>query len=117
MSTEDAAQERLGPYRLLGMLGGGGLGVVYRGLDEAGNAVAIKVIKPEFAHDGMFRQRLAREVDTMRRIRSRHVAGVVDADLEAERPYVVTQYIDGHALDDTVRATGPLSGRLLAQVA
>jgi predicted Ser/Thr protein kinase len=117
MSTEDAAEQWLGRYRLLGTLGEGGMGIVHRGVDEAGNEVAVKVIKPEIAHDEQFRQRLAREVETMRRIRSRHVAAVIDADVDADRPYIVTEYVAGHALDETVRATGPLSGRLLTRVA
>src|SRR5207249_3680870 len=84
---------------------------------DDGNDVAIKILKPELARDATFRQRLAREVDTMRLVRNRYVAEVLDADVFAERPYIVTRYVAGHALDDTVKATGPLSGRLLARVA
>jgi hypothetical protein len=93
------------------------MGVVYRGVDGAGHEVAVKVLRPEIADDAGFRRRLLREVETMRRIRSRYVARIVDADLDAERPYIVTQYVAGHPLDDTVRATGPLTGPLLVKVA
>jgi predicted Ser/Thr protein kinase len=116
MSSEETA-ESIGPYRLLSKLGQGGMGVVYRGVDAAGHEVAVKVLRPEIAEDEGFRRRLLREVETMRRVRSRYVAQIIDADLHCERPYIVTQYVAGHALDDTVRATGPLSGRLLVQVA
>jgi serine/threonine protein kinase len=109
--------EHIGPYRLLGKLGQGGMGVVYRGVDDAGREVAVKVIRPELADDHAFRRRLRREVETMQRIRSPYVAQIIDADLHGERPYIVTQYVAGHPLDDTVRATGPLSGKLLVQVA
>src|SRR3954468_16817396 len=117
MPIEETPEERLGPYRLLSKLGQGGMGVVYRGVDGAGHEVAVKLLRPEMAGDSEFRRRLLREVETMRRIRSRYVAQVVDADLDGARPYIVTQYVAGHALDDTVRATGPLTGRLLVQVA
>ncbi|MGI8331112.1 protein kinase domain-containing protein [Actinomadura scrupuli] len=117
MPIEETPEERIGPYRLLSKLGQGGMGVVYRGVDDAGHEVAVKVLRPEIAEDSAFRRRLLREVETMRRIRSRYVAQVIDADLNGARPYIVTQYVAGHALDDTVRATGPLTGRLLVQVA
>jgi serine/threonine protein kinase len=117
MPIEETAEERIGPYRLLSKLGQGGMGVVYRGVDGAGLDVAVKLLRPEIADDDGFRLRLLREVETMRRIQSPYVARIIDADLHAERPYIVTQYVAGHPLDDTVRATGPLSGRLLVQVA
>jgi predicted Ser/Thr protein kinase len=117
MPIEETPEESIGAYRLLSKLGQGGMGVVYRGVDGAGHEVAVKLLRPEIAEDAAFRRRLLREVETMRRIRSRYVAQIIDADLNAERPYIVTQYVAGHALDDTVRATGPLTGRLLVQVA
>jgi predicted Ser/Thr protein kinase len=117
MPIKETAEESIGPYRLLAKLGQGGMGVVYRGVDGAGHEVAVKVLRPEIADDAGFRRRLLREVETMRRIRSRYVAQIIDADLDAVRPYIVTQYVAGHALDDTVRAAGPLSGPLLVKVA
>jgi predicted Ser/Thr protein kinase len=117
MLTDETGEESIGPYRLLSKLGQGGMGVVYRGVDGAGRDVAVKLLRPEIAGDDRFRLRLLREVETMRRIQSPYVAQIIDADLHAARPYIVTQYVAGHPLDDTVRATGPLSGRLLVQVA
>lgn len=99
---------RLGPYRLVQRLGEGGMGVVHLGLDRHGRAVAVKVLRSHVAHDPDARRRLAREVDTLGRIRSPFVAPVVDADVDGDTPYVVTRFIDGPALDTHVAARGPL---------
>ena len=93
------------------------MGMVRRGLDDQGREVAVKLLKPDLAAYADFRRRLAREVDTMRRVRSPYVAEVLDADVSAERPYVVTRFIKGSPLDETVRTGGPLSGEALRRVA
>jgi hypothetical protein len=113
----DTEAEHAGPYRLLEFLGEGGMGVVRRGLGHDDREVAIKLLKPELTGNADFRHRLAREVDTMRRVRSPYVAEVLDADVSAERPYVVTRFIQGLPLDDAVRAGGPLSDEPLWRVA
>lgn len=117
MAVDEAAARHAGPYRLLERLGEGGMGVVFRAVDEAGRQAAVKLLKPELARDLTFRRRLAREVDTMRRVRSSYVAEVVDADVAADEPYIATQFINGPALDDVVRDSGPLTGRALVRLA
>lgn len=107
----------LGPYRLVQPLGEGGMGVVHLGLDGHGRAVAVKVLRPYIAHDPMARERLRREVATLERIQHPGVAGVIDADIDGERPYLVTQYVPGAPLDEVVKSGGPLAGDELAQVA
>ncbi|MEU8266445.1 protein kinase [Sphaerisporangium sp. NPDC049002] len=101
--------DRLGPYRLLRRLGEGGMGVVHLALDSQGRQVAVKVLRAEVTGDDVARRRLAREVETMRRVRSRHIAEVVDADVTGSRPYIVTRYVPGKPLDDTVKQDGPLA--------
>src|SRR4051794_33040692 len=113
----DTEAEHAGPYRLLEFVGEGGMGVVRRALGHDDREVAIKLLKPELTGNPDFRRRLAREVDTMRRVRSPYVAEVLDADVTAERPYVVTRFIQGVPLDDAVRAAGPLHGEPLRRVA
>lgn len=108
---------RIGPYRLVQRLGSGGMGVVHLALDRHGRAVALKLLKRHVADDPDARARLAREVDTMSRIRSPHVAPVVDADVDGETPYVVTRYVDGPSLDVRVEERGPLSPAELHRVA
>lgn len=112
-----ADESVLGPYRLVQPLGEGGMGVVHLGLDHHGRAVAVKVLRPYIAHDPMARERLRREVATLERIEHPGVAGVIDADIDGERPYLVTRYVPGSPLDEVVRQDGPLDAADLAVVA
>ena len=90
------------------------MGVVHLALDEDGRAVAVKVLRPHVAGDPEARRRLAREVDTLRRVRSPRVAAVLDADVDCDTPYVVTEYVPAPPLDVHVREHGPLDAERLA---
>ncbi len=108
--------EYIGPYKIRRRIGQGGMGVVYQAVDPQDRLVAVKVLRAEVAGDDIARARLAREVMTMRRVRSRNVAEVIDADTTAPLPWVVTEYIPGPTLDSTVTNHGPLRGRALTRV-
>ncbi|MBD2757970.1 serine/threonine protein kinase [Yimella sp. cx-573] len=102
-------ERKIGPYRLLGQLGEGGMGVVFRALAPTGDEVAIKVLRPHVAYDSKARERLRREVAVLTRVRADGVAGVIDADVDGEQPYLVTEYVPGPPLDEVVEERGPLS--------
>src|SRR5215472_1504192 len=102
MTGQNYTGDRLGPYRLLERLGEGGMGVVYLAADPEHRKVAVKALRPAVAADPTARRRLAREVETMRRVR---------------RPYIVTRYVSGRTLEDVVGASGALTGQALARVA
>jgi predicted Ser/Thr protein kinase len=117
MTAQDQTPDRLGPYRLLDRLGEGGMGVVYLAADPQQRRVAVKALRPAFAADPNARRRLAREVETMRRVRSPFVAEVLDADVTSDPPYIVTRYVSGRTLEEVVGEGGPLAGRELARLA
>ncbi|MEU8953804.1 serine/threonine-protein kinase [Streptomyces sp. NPDC048518] len=98
----------IGPYRLLGRLGSGGMGRVYLGRSEGGRTVAVKIVHPHFALDEEFRARFRREVDAARRVGGDWTAPVLDADPEAAVPWVATGYAAGPSLTEAVRQVGPL---------
>ncbi|NKZ07777.1 serine/threonine-protein kinase [Actinomadura latina] len=102
--------DRIGHYSVQQTLGEGGMGVVYLGADPEGRNVAIKVLRPAVAGDATARRRLAREVDSMRRVHSPHVAEILDADVTADQPYIVTQYVPGRTLEEVVEDSGPIYG-------
>ena len=77
----------------------------------------IKVLHPAATESANARLRLAREVETMRRVRSAFVAEVLDADVTGEFPYIVTRYVPGPTLEAMVRSRGPLSGSGLRRLA
>src|SRR5215471_2610536 len=116
MTAQDHS-DRLGPYRLLERLGEGGMGVVYLATDPNQRKVAVKALRPAIAADPNARRRLAREVETMRRVRSPFVAEVLDADVTCDPPYIVTRYVHGRTLEEIVGQGGPLPGPQLARVA
>jgi predicted Ser/Thr protein kinase len=117
MTPDDQMPDRLGPYRLLDRIGEGGMGVVYLARDAEHRSVAIKVLRPSVAGDPNARRRLAREVETMRLVRSPFVAEVIDTDVTGDMPYIVTQYVPGRTLDEVVRENGPVQGVSLARLA
>ncbi|MEU7294249.1 protein kinase [Streptomyces exfoliatus] len=99
---------RLGPYRLLGVLGEGGMGKVYVGRDGSGAPAAVKVLRPELAHDQHLAQRFVREADMARAVTSRGVARVLDAQTEGGRPWIAAEFLAGPTLDVAVREHGPM---------
>jgi eukaryotic-like serine/threonine-protein kinase len=100
--------ERIGPYRLRGRLGAGGMGRVYLGLSPGGRAVAIKVIRAELAQDPEFRARFRREVAVARTVSGLYTAPVLDADADGPEPWLATAYVPGPSLADAVSQHGPL---------
>jgi len=117
MPETDRLPGTLGPYRLQDRLGEGGMGVVHLARDPQGGLVAVKVLHPTATESANARLRLAREVETMRRVRSAFVAEVLDADVTGEFPYIVTRYVPGPTLETMVHTRGPLSGAGLRRLA
>ncbi|MFG2224460.1 serine/threonine-protein kinase [Streptomyces sp. NPDC048644] len=98
----DGDPQWIGDYRLLSRLGTGGMGRVYLARSEGGRTVAVKLVKTELAAEEEFRDRFRAEVAAARRVGGHWTAPVLDADTEAEIPWVATGYIAGPALSEVV---------------
>jgi serine/threonine protein kinase len=85
------------------------MGVVYLALDADDHEVALKVLRSHVAHDATARARLEREASTLQRVSHPGVAGLLDYDLQTDRPYLVTRYVPGRPLDEQVEERGPLT--------
>ena len=104
------AEVRVGPYRLLTKIGEGGMGVVHLAEAADGARVAVKVLRPHIIGDDEARERLVREVASLRKISSPRIAEVIDADPWGETPYVATRYVPGLSLHQHIRQVGPITG-------
>ncbi|MEV0230098.1 serine/threonine-protein kinase [Nonomuraea sp. NPDC050786] len=99
----------IGPYRLLGRLGEGGMGTVFLARAPTGRFVALKVVKAEFANQEGFAARFHAEVENARRVASFCTAQVLDNGNTGDgRPYMVTEYIAGTPLSDQIATYGSL---------
>jgi hypothetical protein len=107
----------VGDYTLLTRLGEGGMGIVHLARSADGRRVALKVLRPHIVGDEEARARLAREVNTLTRVRSPWIAEFLDADPWADVPYVVTRYVPGLSLHDHVVEEGPVRDRDLLWLA
>ena len=112
----DSDPVRIGPHRLLGRLGQGGMGTVFLGVSGDDRAVAVKVLRDGLA-DPDARRRFRHELDALRRVRGAHLVEVLDADVDADLPYLVTRFVPGTRLDDLVHRGGPLCNEDLATLA
>lgn len=93
------------------------MGVVHLALSASGRQVAIKVVHAQYALDEEFRARFRQEVAAARRVSGAFTAPVVDADPDAEQPWMATLYVPGRTLADIVAKEGPLTGRALRTLA
>ncbi|MCX5405453.1 serine/threonine-protein kinase [Streptomyces sp. NBC_00335] len=108
--------EYAGQYRLESVLGSGGMGVVHLATSESGLKLAVKIVHPQHAVDPEFRARFRQEVAAARRVSGAFTAPVVDADPDAERPWMATLFIDAPTLSERVREH-VLEARELARLA
>ncbi|MFD0413114.1 serine/threonine-protein kinase [Streptomyces sp. NPDC127108] len=104
--------QRIGAYRLLARLGAGGMGQVYLARSDRGRTVAVKLVREELAAQDEFRGRFRQEVGAARRVGGAWTAPVLDADTEADIPWVATGYVAGPSLQAVVSHDhGPLPER------
>ena len=108
----------IGPYRLVGQLGHGGMGRVFLGLSAGGRPVAVKIIRAELAADPDFRARFGQEVAAARKVSGLFTAMVVAAEVDGPVSWLATAYVPGPSLAEAVNDHGPLpTGSLLTLAA
>ncbi|MFD7259786.1 serine/threonine-protein kinase [Streptomyces sp. NPDC059874] len=114
---ELSAPARVGPFRVVAVLGQGGMGRVLLGVAPDGRLVAVKEVHAELAEDDGFRARFRREVDASRKVSGAYTAAVIDADPDAVTPWLASQFVPGPSLSQALEAGGALpeaSVRVLA---
>ena len=107
----------LGQYRLLGLLGEGGQGIVYLGVRPDGRQVAVKLLRAHFTTDAKARSYFAKELAAAQRVQPFCTAPILDADIAGTTPYIVSEFVDGPSLREVVERHGPQSGPALDQLA
>lgn len=98
----------VGPYRVIALLGSGGMGRVHLGMDSDGRPAAVKVVRAEYAYDPGFRERFARELELAQRVHGNYTPRVLAGDTSGQTPWLATEYVMGPSLQDLVHDTGPL---------
>ncbi|GLY80099.1 serine/threonine-protein kinase [Actinoallomurus iriomotensis] len=106
LETSDPAS--IGSYRILAELGRGGMGRVFLGSSPDGRLVAVKQVRAQFAEDDGFRARFRREVAASRRVSGGYTAAVIDADPDAQVPWLASEFVVGPSLLEAIEAVGPL---------
>jgi serine/threonine protein kinase len=94
-----AAGDRLGPYEIVGLLGAGGMGEVYRARDtRLDRAVAIKVLPAALAADAQLRDRFEREARAVSALQHPHICALFDVGRAGDHEFLVLEYLDGETL-------------------
>ncbi|HVF53591.1 MAG TPA: protein kinase [Actinomycetota bacterium] len=107
-----------GRYRVVETIASGGMGTVFRALDERlGREVAIKVLKPELAHDDRFVERFKREARAAGALSHPNIAGIYDFGDDDDEQYIVMELVRGRDLGRVLREDGKMSPGRAAGVA
>ncbi|MFF1492498.1 serine/threonine-protein kinase [Streptomyces sp. NPDC058304] len=106
-----------GPYRLLAELGRGGMGRVLLGAAPDGRLVAVKQVHARLADDDGFRVRFRREVAASRKVSGAFTAAVLDADADADAPWLASVFVAGPSLGAAVESAGALPEETVRRLA
>jgi serine/threonine-protein kinase len=114
----DIGQVLGGRYRLVELLGSGGMATIYRASDtQLGRDVALKLLRPEYLQDPEFSSRFRAEAQAAASLSHPNVVTVYDYGEEASGPYIVMELVDGEDLATILRRSGPLPPRQAARIA
>jgi len=103
--------QNIGKYRIERLLGSGGMGKVFLGIDpDIGRQVAIKIVSLDSGTDA--RERFLREARTMGRLNHPNIVTLLEFGVEAETPYLVLEYLGGHDLSEWIREPHTLADYL-----
>jgi eukaryotic-like serine/threonine-protein kinase len=96
-------------YRSPKRIARGGMGEIYRATDSTlGRAVAVKLLAARYSRDDAIRQRFTREALAAARLSGEpHIVTIFDVGEQADRPFIVMEYLSGGSLEERIRATGP----------
>jgi len=105
-----AIPEKIGRYTILGMVGKGGMGVLYRAHDDVlERDVALKMMLVDFSHDTSARERFLREARAVARLAHRNVVTIHELGEVDGTPYIVMEFLGGRDLDALMKADVQLS--------
>ena len=96
--------ESLGPYRLTGTLGRGGMGMVYRALDPTGKEVAVKVLSPNIGAIEGFRERFEAEIASLERLRHPHIVQMFGYGEQDGHLFYAMELVPGDSLQAKLSA-------------
>jgi WD40 repeat protein/serine/threonine protein kinase len=115
--SEEGSPSRLDHYEVLGVVGRGGMGVVFEAHDtRLRRVVALKLLAPALAAVGTARKRFAREAQSAAAVRDEHVVKIHAAHEDAAVPYLVMEFVSGITLEDRIRKEGPLPVREVVRI-
>src|SRR5262245_1869827 len=108
-ADKSASASRLGHYKILEVVGSGGMGIVLKALDEKlHRVVAIKALAPALAASAMARKRFVREAQAAAAVRHDNVVDIYAVEEDGAVPYLVMEFVDGVSLEEKLRRHGPL---------
>ena len=102
---------RIGRHRLDAVLGEGAVGVVFAATSDRGERLAVKLLRPELAQEGVARARFEREARLARELSTRHVVPILELGESEGLTYLVMPYYPGGSLATRLRALGCLDVR------
>jgi serine/threonine-protein kinase len=107
-----------GKYRVVRLIGTGGMGTVWEGVHTAlGTRVAIKFIKPRFSEQAEARARFEIEARAAAKLKTKHAVHVYDYGVSTEGlPYIVMEFLEGESLSDAIIGRGPLTAVEVAKI-
>jgi serine/threonine protein kinase len=108
IALEPRPGDSVGPYRITRVIGRGRMGIVFEGVVDGHEPVAIKVVTTELSQDEVFVRRFKREVAAAQKITHPHVVPVLGAGEEGGLPYLVQALIAGGSLHDRLVRDGAL---------
>jgi len=119
--TDSGHLKSLGRYKVLGVLGKGSMGTVYKGTDPAiSRNVALKTIRLDFVNDpeeyNELKERLSREARAAGMLSNPNIVTIYDVGNEGKLQYIAMEYLEGQTLEEMIRRKTKFNYRIISQI-